>query len=152
SRAKARVATPAVGSSSRTASGVTTPTCTTPYRTPQMDIDRYIQRNDPVWRRLEHLAREASRSVGRLDDDELDELVHLYQEVSSHLAHARGQYRDPGLNARLSRILGEARVVIYRRRSSAAAAVGRFFVETFPAAVWHSRRFVAVAFACFFVP
>src|SRR5690606_34014770 len=91
-------------------------------------------------------------SVGRLDDDELDELVHLYQEVSSHLAHARGQYRDPGLNARLSRILGEARVVIYRRRSSAAAAVGRFFVETFPAAVWHSRRFVAVAFACFFVP
>jgi len=117
-----------------------------------MDIDRYIQRNDPVWRRLEHLAREASRSVGRLDDDELDELVHLYQEVSSHLAHARGQYRDPGLNARLSRILGEARVVIYRRRSSAAAAVGRFFVETFPAAVWHSRRFVAVAFACFFVP
>ncbi len=117
-----------------------------------MDIDRYIQRNDPTWRRLEHLAGSAGKGVGRLDDDELDELVSLYQAVSSHLAHARGQYRDPELNARLSRILGEARVVIYRRRGSVAGTVGRFFTETFPAAVWTSRRHIAVAFMCFFLP
>lgn len=117
-----------------------------------MDIDRYIQRNDPTWRRLEQLARSAGKGVGRLDDAEVTELVELYQRVSGHLAHARGQYRDPGLNARLSRILGEARVVIYRRRGNALRSVGRFFIETFPAAVWHSRTFVGIAAVCFLAP
>jgi uncharacterized membrane protein SpoIIM required for sporulation len=117
-----------------------------------VDIDRYIQRNDPTWRRLEHLARSASRGVRRLSDDELIELVDLYQRVSAHLSHARRQYCDPDLNARLSRVLGEARVVIYRPRGKPAAAIGRFFTETFPAAVWHSRVHLAVAFLCFFMP
>ncbi len=117
-----------------------------------MDIDRYIQRNEPTWRRLEQLSRTGARDVRRLDDDEVAELVALYQRVSSHLSHARGQYRDPDLNARLSGILGEARVVIYRRRGSAVASVARFFTETFPAAVWGSRRYVAVAALALFVP
>ncbi len=117
-----------------------------------MDIDRYIQRNEPTWRRLEQLSRTATRDVRKLDEDEVAELVALYQRVSSHLSHARGQYRDPDLNARLSGILGEARVVIYRRRGSAVGSVGRFFAETFPAAVWGSRRYVAVAAIALFVP
>nr|AGC71189.1 putative integral membrane protein [uncultured bacterium A1Q1_fos_568] len=117
-----------------------------------MDIDRYIQRNEPTWRRLEQLSRTAARDVRKLDEDEVTELVALYQRVSSHLSHARGQYRDPDLNARLSGILGEARVIIYRRRTSAIGSVMRFFTETFPAAVWGSRRYVAVAALALFVP
>lgn len=117
-----------------------------------MDIDRYIQRNDPTWRRLEQLAGIAAKNVRRPSDDEITELLELYQRVSAHLSHVRGQYRDPDLNARLSRILGEARVVIYRRRGNPWRAAGRFFSETFPAAVWHSRAFLAVSFVCFFLP
>ena len=117
-----------------------------------MDIDRYIQRNDPTWRRLEQLAAAGSRNVRSLSDDQIAELVGLYQRVSADLSHARGQYRDPELNARLSRILGEARVVIYRRRGSAARTVRRFFTETFPVAVWHSRRYVLVSFLALMVP
>lgn len=117
-----------------------------------MDIDRYMQRNEPTWRRLEQLSRAASRNVTNLADDELNELVTLYQRVSSHLSHARAQYRDPDLNAHLSRILGEARVVIYRRRSALGPTVARFFTETFPAAVWGSRAYVAVAALALFLP
>jgi uncharacterized membrane protein SpoIIM required for sporulation len=117
-----------------------------------MDIDRYIQRNDPTWRRLEQLSRTAARSVRRLGDDEVTELVHLYQLVSAHLSHVRTAYRDPDLVARLSRLLGEARVVIYRRRSSPARALATFFGRTFPGAVWHIRTFLAVSMACFLVP
>ena len=117
-----------------------------------MDIDRYIQRNDPTWRRLEQLSRRGARDVRRLDDAELDELVELYGRVSSQLSHARGQYGDPDLNARLSAVLGEARNVLYRRRGSALRSVGRFFTETFPAAVWGSRRFVALSAVVFLVP
>ena len=117
-----------------------------------MDIDRYIQRNEPTWRRLGQLSRRAGRGVGRLSDDEISELVTLYQRVSAQLSHARGTYADPELTARLSRILGEARVVIYRRRSNPFRAFLGFFTTTFPAAVWHARRFVAVAFLVFMVP
>lgn len=117
-----------------------------------MDIDRYIQRNDPTWRRLAELSRTGARDARQLSDDEITELVSLYQRVSAHLSHSRSQYRDPDLNARLSGILGEARVVIYRGRSSALGAVGRFFTETFPAAVWGSRRYIAVAALLLFLP
>jgi uncharacterized membrane protein SpoIIM required for sporulation len=117
-----------------------------------MDIDRYIQRNDPTWRRLSQLSRVGARDARQLSDDEITELITLYQRVSAHLSHARSRYRDPDLNARLSGILGEARVAIYRGRSSALASVGRFFTETFPAAVWGSRRYVAVAAVLLFAP
>ncbi|CAN5555613.1 stage II sporulation protein M [soil metagenome] len=117
-----------------------------------MDIDRYMQRNDPTWRRLGELSRRGGRSVRGLSDDEITELVALYQRVSAQLSHARTQYRDPDLNARLSQLLGEARNVIYRRRGNPGRVLVRFLTETFPAAVWYSRRFVLVAFLCFFVP
>ena len=117
-----------------------------------MDIDRYIQRNDPTWRRLQQLSAQARSSRQRLSDDEIAELVALYQRVSAQLSHARTTYADPELNARLSQLLGEARVVIYRTRANPGRAVATFFTRTFPAAVWFSRRFVLAATICFLVP
>jgi len=117
-----------------------------------MDIDRYIQRNDASWRRLDELSRRAGRRVNSLTDAEVTEMLGLYQQVSAHLSHARTTYSDPDLNARLSRIIGSARVVIYRRRGSAARSVGKFFTSTFPAAVWTSRRFVLIAAMLFLLP
>lgn len=117
-----------------------------------MDIDRYIQRNEPAWQRLAELSRTGARSPARLSDDEVTELLALYQRVGAHLSHARSRYRDPDLNARLSGLLGEARQVIYRRRGAPIAAVARFFTDTFPAAVWGSRRFVAASAVLFFLP
>jgi uncharacterized membrane protein SpoIIM required for sporulation len=117
-----------------------------------MDIDRYVQRNEPTWRRLAQLSRAAGRNVRSLSDDEIGELVALYQRVSAQLSHARTTYADPELNARLSQLLGEARVVIYRRRGNPWRTVSTFVTRTFPAAVWYSRRFVAVAALCFLLP
>lgn len=117
-----------------------------------MDIDRYIQRNEPTWRRLEQLAALARSARRRMDDDELAELVASYQRVSAQLSHARTTYADPELNARLSQLLGEARVVIYRTRSNPGRAVVTFWSRTFPAAVWCSRRFIGVAALCFLLP
>jgi uncharacterized membrane protein SpoIIM required for sporulation len=117
-----------------------------------MDLDRYIQRNDATWRRLDELSRRAARSPKALADDEVAELVGLYQKVSAQLSHARTTYADPDLNARLSRLLGAARVVIYRRRSNALRSFARFFTTTFPAAVWNSRRYVLVSAVLFLLP
>ena len=112
-----------------------------------MDIDRYIATNAPAWQRLGDLTARAGRGVGRLSAEELEELVRLYQRVSTHLSYARTYYRDPALVAQLSRLVARAGAVVYGTRPRSLRSVGRFFAVTFPAAVWYARRFVVVSAA-----
>lgn len=114
-----------------------------------MDVDRFIARNSASWARLESLAR---RGGGRLSPMEVQELVSLYQQTSSHLSHARTERADAALVARLTRLVATAAGVIYSTRSRSLAGVARFFTTSFPAAVWHARRFVAVAALLLLVP
>ncbi len=82
----------------------------------------------------------------------MDELVDLYQRVSSHLSHARVAYDDPGLVRWLTRLVGQANGVVYARRTRTARAIADFFAWRFPAAVWQSGRFVAVSAALLLLP
>jgi uncharacterized membrane protein SpoIIM required for sporulation len=117
-----------------------------------MDIDRYIARNQPTWDRLGALTARGSRNVRRLAPDELDELLRLYQRVSAHLSYARTYYRDPALTAMLTRLVARAGAIVYGTRTRSLRTVGRFFALTFPAAVWHARRFVLVSCALTVLP
>jgi uncharacterized membrane protein SpoIIM required for sporulation len=117
-----------------------------------VDIDRFIARNAPAWNRLQELASRARRGVSGLEPSELDELVALYQRVSSHLSHARTAYRDPSLTIRLSRLVSDASGVIYRGRSRPGTAIVEFFVWRFPATVYQSGRFIAASAALLLVP
>jgi uncharacterized membrane protein SpoIIM required for sporulation len=117
-----------------------------------MHIDAFIATHQGAWMRLATLAAKARRGSRRLDPGELEELVQLYQQVSGHLARARAAYDDPGLHARLNRVVADANAVIYGSRARAGASLQRFFGEVFPAAMWASRRFLLVAAACLFVP
>jgi uncharacterized membrane protein SpoIIM required for sporulation len=110
-----------------------------------VDIDRYIATNGPVWARLAELTGRAQRGVGRLSASELDELVRLYQRVAGHLSYAQTYYRDPALTARLTGLVARAGSVVYGTRPRTLRAFAHFFTVTFPAAVWHTRWFVAVA-------
>jgi uncharacterized membrane protein SpoIIM required for sporulation len=117
-----------------------------------VDIDRYMSSNEPAWVRLESLTARARHSVARLDPDELDELVQLYQQVSAHLSYTRTYFHDPALTARLTKLVAAAAHVIYGKRPRTLQTVTRFFSVTFPAAVWHNRRFMAIATVAFFGP
>ncbi len=114
-----------------------------------MDVDRFIARNQAGWARLEALTR---RRAGSLSAEEVHELVQRYQQTSTHLSHARTARADPALVARLTRLVASAAAAIYSTRSRSLAGVARFFTTSFPAAVWHSRRFVAVSVALLAVP
>lgn len=114
-----------------------------------VDVDRFIVQNQPGWVRLEHLVRTARR---RPSVEEVAELVQLYQRTSTHLAHVRRERADPALVARLTRLVASAAGVIYASRSRSAAGFVRFFTTSFPAAVWHARRFVLVAALLLLVP
>src|SRR5213595_487176 len=117
-----------------------------------MDVDTFLTTNQPGWDRLTTLVGRAGRGIGRLSPDELEELVVLYQRTSTQLSYARTNFRYPALSATLSNLVARAGAVIYGSRPRTLRAVGRFFAVTFPAAVWYSRRFVAVSAALFLVP
>ncbi len=110
-----------------------------------MDVDRFISVHRPAWDRLAHLSKRGRSGGKRLAPAELDELVHLYQQVSGHLSHAQATYGDAALNATLTRVVADANAAIYGTRASLGSAVRRFVFFTFPGAVWRIRHFVLVS-------
>lgn len=114
-----------------------------------MDVDRFIAQNQAGWTRLEELVRVPR---ARLTPEQVDELVRLYQRTSAHLSHVRTERADPSLTARLTRLVANAAGVLYGTRARSLAGIGRFFTTSFPAAVWHARRFVAASALLLLVP
>ncbi|MEH0845267.1 stage II sporulation protein M [Micromonospora sp. CPCC 205711] len=98
-----------------------------------MDLDAYVGEHAHEWRRLELFLDRR-----RLDADEIDELVMLYQRTATHLSAVRGSAPDPMLVSRLSQLVLRARARITGRRRASWAAVGRFVTVGFPAAVWRA--------------
>ncbi|MFN8053114.1 MAG: stage II sporulation protein M [Acidimicrobiales bacterium] len=117
-----------------------------------MDIDRFIARHQDSWNRLDELVAQGRRSVTKLTPAELDELLALYQSTSADLSVVRTHFDDVTLSNRLSRTLGAARGLIYRRKGRVGVTVLRFFTETFPAAAWTCRRAMAMAAFLMFAP
>src|SRR3954465_7806989 len=117
-----------------------------------MDVDTFLATNQASWDRLATLVGRASRKVDRLPPAELEELVALYQRTATHLSYARTTYRDPALTATLSSLVARAGAVVYGSRPRTLRSLGQFFAVTFPAAVWYSRRFIAVSAALLLVP
>lgn len=116
------------------------------------NLDSYVQANTPEWQRLEELVEKAGKRGSRLDSDELDELLVRYQRTSSHLSHVRSTYGDPLIAARLTRAVASARAVIYGAQPRVRGALRNFFLHTFPAAVWISRKAIVIAALAFLVP
>ena len=114
-----------------------------------MTVDQFIASNHQVWGRLDELAR---RGAGRLTADEIAELVEHYQRTGTHLSYARTSLGEQALVAHLTRLVARAGGVIYGSRPRTLRSAGRFFADTFPAALWYSRWFVAVAAALFLLP
>ena len=106
-----------------------------------VDIDRFIATNQASWARLEQLTATAGERA-RLGPAEVDELVQLYQRASTHLSHARTQRADPALVARLTGWWPTPAACSTAPGRARWPAFARFFTTSFPAAVWHARRFV----------
>ena len=117
-----------------------------------MNIDRYLSDHHLAWQRLGDLTRAASHGPHSLGDGELDEFIARYEAACTNLAFARVHINDAALTARLSSLVSDARTVIYGATPRTKGRLRNFFAVVFPAAVWHSRRFLLVAAAFTFVP
>ena len=84
-----------------------------------MDLDAYLLVHQSQWARLEELAGRR-----RLTGAEADELLDLYQRVSTHLSVVRSASPDPSVVAYLSSVLARAPDRVSRRRTSTWADLG----------------------------
>lgn len=112
-----------------------------------MDIDAYVARHRGDWQRLEVLVGRSGRSARTGAD--VDELVMLYQRVSTHLSVVRSASPDPALVGRLSTLVARARSAVTGTHSPAWRDLARFFTVVYPAALYRSGRWwsaVGVAF------
>jgi uncharacterized membrane protein SpoIIM required for sporulation len=110
-----------------------------------VDIDAYVAAHRRDWDRLEQLVRRRSGLTGA----EVDELVELYQRVTTHLSVVRSSSPDPALVARLSSLVARARSAVTGAHTPAWKEMARFFAAGFPAAVYRSRHWwVPTAIIC----
>lgn len=100
-----------------------------------MDLDSYILRHGAQWDRLTELTQKRSELTG----EEADEIIDLYQRVSTHLSVIRSSATDPILEARLSSLVASARATVTGVTVPVWQTVGRFFTVGFPAAVYRAR-------------
>jgi uncharacterized membrane protein SpoIIM required for sporulation len=116
-----------------------------------VNIDGFITTHSDDWRRLDELMASVN-GRRRLPAAQVDELVRLYERVSTHLSIARTRYDDHALNVALTRRVSRARALIYGSRTGTWRDMARFFTDEFPGAVWESRWAILVSFLLFMVP
>ena len=100
-----------------------------------MDLDAFVAAHQGEWGRLEYLSRHGSPSGA-----EADEILDLYQRVATQLSVVRSTSPDPSLVIYLSSLLARARTRSAGTRSVAWADLRGFFTDTFPAALYRTRR------------
>ncbi|MGZ4598069.1 MAG: stage II sporulation protein M [Actinomycetes bacterium] len=100
-----------------------------------MDVDAYVAAHRGEWQRLEQLLGRP-----RLDGDEVDELVRLYQRVTTHLSVVRSASPDPALVGRLTTLVARSRARVTGTSSTAWRDIARFFTVSYPAALYRSAR------------
>jgi len=78
------------------------------HRLADVDVDAFVLAHRPTWDRLDRLVKRRRRLSGA----EIDELVELYQRVSTHLSMVRSASSDSALVGRLSSLVARARSAV----------------------------------------
>ncbi|MFD5825676.1 stage II sporulation protein M [Lentzea sp. NPDC060358] len=112
-----------------------------------MDLDVFIERHRASWQRLEQLVKRS----GRLSGPEADELVELYQRVTTHLSTVRSRMPDPATVERLSALVAGARSALTGAHTPAWRVVTRFFTHRLPAAIYLGWRWWVPAGLAFYL-
>ncbi|GFG74118.1 stage II sporulation protein M [Mycobacterium botniense] len=111
-----------------------------------MDVDAFVLVHRDTWDRLEKLVKNRRRLTGA----EVDELVELYQRVSTHLSMLRSASSDSALIGRLSTLVARARAVVTGAHAPMTGTIIRFWTVAFPVVAYRVWRWwLATALAFF---
>ncbi len=100
-----------------------------------MDVDAFVLTHRETWDRLDHLVKNRRRLTG----DEVDELVDLYQRVSTHLSMLRSGSSDSALVGRLSSLIARARAAVTGAHAPVSGEFTRFWTVSFPVVAYRAR-------------
>jgi uncharacterized membrane protein SpoIIM required for sporulation len=113
-----------------------------------VDVDAFVLAHRPTWDRLEALLKRRRKLTG----EEVDELVDLYQRVSTHLSMVRSASTDSVLIGRLSGLVARARAAVTGAHAPLWSEFVRFWTVSFPVVAYRSWRWwLGTAVAFFFV-
>src|ERR1700754_2097389 len=113
-----------------------------------VDVDAFVLAHGPTWDRLEVLVKRRRRLTGA----EVDELVDLYQRVSTHLSMVRTASTDSMLIGRLSGLGGGGRSAGGGGHAPLWSEFVRFWTVSFPVVAYRGWRWwLGTAVAFFFV-
>ncbi len=112
-----------------------------------MDVDAFVLAHRATWDRLEALVKRRRRLTGA----EVDELVELYQRVSTHLSLVRSTSSDSVLIGRLSTLVARARSVVTGAHAPLWREFVRFWTVSFPVVAYRSWRWWLGSAVGFFV-
>jgi uncharacterized membrane protein SpoIIM required for sporulation len=112
-----------------------------------VDVDAFVLAHRGTWDRLDYLVKHRRRLTG----PEVDELVDLYQRVSTHLSMVRSASGDSVLVGRLSSLVARARSVVTGAHAPLWREFVRFWTVSFPVAAYRTRRWWLGTAVAFFV-
>ncbi|WKG03083.1 stage II sporulation protein M [Mycolicibacterium sp. HK-90] len=112
-----------------------------------MDVDAFVMAHRPTWDRLEQLVKRRRRLTGA----EVDELVDLYQRVSTHLSMVRSASQDSVLVGRLSGLVARARAAVTGAHAPLWREFVRFWTVSFPVVAYRSWRWWLGSAVGFFI-
>ncbi|BAV39626.1 stage II sporulation protein M [Mycobacterium ulcerans] len=110
-----------------------------------MDVDAFLLTHRATWDRLDHLVKKRRSLTGA----EIDELVELYQRVSTHLSILRSVSSDPLVTGRLPSLVARARAAVTGAHSPLSSTFVRFWTVSLPVVAYRAWRWwlaTAVAF------
>ena len=98
-----------------------------------MGLDQFVRERRPVWDRLATIVAEAyRRGVRRVPPGEVNEMLHLYRDVSADLARLRALEADSGLINEINRLVARAHGQIYRGVRRKSFSILEFFLVRYP--------------------
>jgi uncharacterized membrane protein SpoIIM required for sporulation len=101
-----------------------------------VDVDAFVLAHRQTWDRLDHLVKNRRQLSGA----DIDELVDLYQRVSTHLSMVRSSSSDAVLIGKLSGLVARARSVVTGAHAPLWRELVRFWTVSFPVVVYRSWR------------
>lgn len=112
-----------------------------------MDVDAFVVAHRTTWDRLEQLVKRRRRLTGA----EVDELVDLYQRVSTHLSMVRSASQDSVLIGRLSGLVARARAAVTGAHAPLWREFVRFWTVSFPVVAYRAWRWWLGSAVAFFI-
>lgn len=111
-----------------------------------MDVDAFLLAHRDSWNRLDRLVKHRRRLTGA----EIDELVDLYQRVSTHLSMLRSASADSVLIGRLSTLVARARAAVTGAHAPLSNEFTRFWTVSFPVVAYRAWRWWLATGVVFF--